>query len=162
MSPQIVERAAQPYVAVRGLVTMQTFADIADRFPEVFGWLARRGIEATGAPFFRYRVVDMERGMEIEAGVPVASRVDGEDSVYCDVLPAGGYATVTYVGHPAELVDVTASLLAWASKEGLAWDMARTDRGERWASRLEFYKTDPAIEPDMTKWEVELAFKLAD
>ena len=29
-------------------------------------------------------------------------------------------------------------------------------------SRLEIYKTDPAEEPDMSKWETELAFKLAD
>jgi hypothetical protein len=28
--------------------------------------------------------------------------------------------------------------------------------------RLELYKTDPAVEPDMNKWETELAFRLAD
>jgi effector-binding domain-containing protein len=140
---------------------MQTFPEIADRLPEVFAWLANRGIEAAGAPFFRYRLIDMEREMEIEAGVPIASAIDGEASVYCDVLPPGRYATVTHIGHPVELVDVTANLLAWASNEGLAWDMTRTDSGERWGSRLEFYMTDPAIEPDMSKWQVELAFKLA-
>jgi hypothetical protein len=25
-----------------------------------------------------------------------------------------------------------------------------------------FYKTDPTAEPDMSKWETELAFRLAD
>jgi hypothetical protein len=33
---------------------------------------------------------------------------------------------------------------------------------ERWGSRLEFYLTDPAEEPDMSKWETQLAFRLAD
>jgi hypothetical protein len=35
--PRIVELPEQPYVATRGLVTMQTVGAIADRLPEVFG-----------------------------------------------------------------------------------------------------------------------------
>lgn len=34
--------------------------------------------------------------------------------------------------------------------------------GERWAARLATYLTDPATEPDMTRWQTQLAFKLAD
>ncbi len=44
---------------------MQTFAEVADRMPEVFGWLAARGIQPVGAPFFRYDVVDMERQLTV-------------------------------------------------------------------------------------------------
>ena len=40
--------------------------------------------------------------------------------------------------------------------------MTETPAGERWTSRLEWYLTDPAQEPDMTKWQTELAFRLAD
>jgi effector-binding domain-containing protein len=159
---EVVVRAAQPYVAVKGLVTMQTFPEIADRFPEVFGWLQRQGIEPAGPPFFKYNVIDMERELEVEAGIPVASTVDGSGAVFSGVLPAGRYVTVAHVGHPLHLVDVTAELLDWAAKQGLVWDRTDTDRGQRWGSRLEFYKTDPAVEPDMNKWEVELAFRLAD
>ena len=46
--PVIVDRAAQPYVAVRGLVTMQTFYKIADRSPKPFRATAR-----CSAPNFR-------------------------------------------------------------------------------------------------------------
>jgi len=28
--------------------------------------------------------------------------------------------------------------------------------------RLEIYLTDPSVEPDMSKWETQLAFRLAD
>ena len=79
--PRIIERAAQPYVSITGLVTMQTIPEIADRMPEVFGWLAGRGVEPAGAPFFKFNLIDMERELEIEVGVPVAEALDGDDVV---------------------------------------------------------------------------------
>jgi hypothetical protein len=39
--------------------------------------------------------------------------------------------------------------------------MSLSPEGERWGCRLEIYRTDPQAEPDMTKWETELAFRLA-
>jgi hypothetical protein len=72
MSMDIVDRPDQPYVAVRRTITMQTFPEIADRLPGLFGWLAERGIAPAGPPFFRYLVIDMERELDVEAGVPVA------------------------------------------------------------------------------------------
>jgi effector-binding domain-containing protein len=160
-APVIVERAAQPYVAIRGTVGMDRIPEIADRMPEVFIWLGERGIEPAGPPFFKYNLIDMARQLEIEVGVPVASSVDGDGTVLSGVLPAGRYATVTHVGHPAELVATTAALLEWAEKQGLTWDVSESPAGERWAARLESYHTDPAEEPDMNKWEIELAFRLA-
>jgi effector-binding domain-containing protein len=160
--PVVVERDAQPYMSIRGLVSMQRIPDVADRLPEVFRWLAARGVEPAGPPFFKYNVVDMERELEIEVGVPVAQPMAGDDVVRPGVLPAGAYATVSHVGHPRQLVDVTAALLRWAADQGLSWDVSRTDHGERWGCRLELYKTDPAVEPDMNRWETELAFRLAD
>jgi effector-binding domain-containing protein len=162
MAPRIVERVEQPYVAIAGLVTMQTIGAIVDRHPEVFGWLAARGIEPAGAPFFRYNRIDMERQLEVEAGVPVAAAAPADGEVLGGVLPAGRYATVTHVGHPDGLVAVTAALLDWAAEQGLAWDMTETPEGQRWGCRLEVYKTDPAEQPEMGKWETELLFRLAD
>ena len=40
------------------------------------------------------------------------------------------------------------------------WDRSPTERGDRWAARLEFQLTDPAVEPDMNNWQTQLAFKL--
>jgi effector-binding domain-containing protein len=161
--PRIVERPEQPYVAISGQVTMQTIGAIADRLPEVFVWLAEHDLEPAGAPFLRYNLVDMRRQLEIEVGVPLAVAValDGDDEVHAGVLPAGRFATVTHVGHPDELVGVTAALLDWAPQQGLRWDMSETAHGQRWGCRLEVFHTDPADEPDMRKWETELAFRLA-
>jgi effector-binding domain-containing protein len=161
-TPRIVERAAQPYVAVSGLVTMQTVGAVADRIPEVFGWLGARGIEPAGAPFLRYRLIDMERQLEVEAGVPVVATAAGDGEVVAGMLPAGRYAALTHVGSFDGLVAATAALLDWAAQQGLAWDVTDTPEGQRWGCRLEVYETDPAEQPDMSKWETQLLFRLAD
>ncbi|MEV0897808.1 GyrI-like domain-containing protein [Actinoplanes sp. NPDC049802] len=162
MDPTIVSRNAQPYVARRESITMTEFARVADHLPGMFAGLARRGVPIAGPPFFRYRVIDMAAEMVIEAGIPVTGPVEVEGPEFFDTLPAGRYATVTHVGHPDELMGVTARLLDWAQAQGLRWDMTPTPTGEVWAARLEVLLTDPHVQPDMHKWETALLFKLAD
>jgi effector-binding domain-containing protein len=159
--PTIEERAAQPYVAIEGTVSMETIPAIADRLSEVFGWLAAEGGAPAGPPFFKYDVIDMPRRMVIRVGVPVAEPIEGSGDVVPGALPAGRYATVSHVGHPQELMEVTRDLLVWAAAEGLTFDMERRPDGEHWGSRLEYYLSDPREVPDMNKWETVLAFRLA-
>jgi hypothetical protein len=40
--------------------------------------------------------------------------------------------------------------------------MSETDGGQRWGLRLEIYKTDPEIQPDMNAWAAEIWLRLAD
>jgi effector-binding domain-containing protein len=160
--PEIVTRAGQPYAAIRARVTMAELGGLGARLGEVFGWLGAHGLAPAGAPFFRYNVIDMAAELEVEAGVPVASAAEGDDQVLTGVLPAGRYATVTHMGHPDELMEVTSGLLEWAAGQGLKWDMSPGDSGERWSCRLEIYLTDPNEEPDLSKWATQLMFKLAD
>ena len=159
---QIIERPAQPYVAIREQVTMQTIAAILPELhPRVFAWLREHDIPPAGPPFWKYNVVDMDRGMEVEVGVPVPAVTDGDDQVLADVLPAGRYASLSYTGHPDGLLGATAHLLKWAEERNLTWDIRQAPDGERWVARLEIYETDPAVEPDMTKWTTQLAFRLS-
>jgi effector-binding domain-containing protein len=161
-APEIITRTEQPYAAVRAQVTMTELGGLGARLGEVFGWLGARGITPAGPPFFRYNVIDMARLLEVEAGVPIAVPVAGDDQVLTGVLPAGRYATATHIGHPSELIGAVKDLLDWASAENLTWDAAPSEAGERWGCRLETYLTDPSEEPDMGKWATELAFRLAD
>lgn len=160
-TPEIETRTEQPYVAIRARVSMAGIGPFAARTGEVFGWLGARGLAPAGPPFLKYNAIDMMRELEMEAGVPVAAAVDGDDHVVSGVLPAGRYATVTRTGHPSELVEVTKALLDWAAEQGLNWDMSPAEGGDRWGARLEFYLTDPGEEPDMSKWQIQLAFRLA-
>lgn len=161
--PQVVERPAQPYVAIRAQVTMQTIGTVLPELhPSVFAWLRERDISPAGYPFWKYNVIDMERGMEVEVGAPVEAVTEGDGRVMAGVLPPGRYATLRYTGHPDGLIDATASLQDWAKEQGLTWDVRQVPDGELWAARLEIYESDPVEEPDMSKWITQLAFRLAD
>ncbi|WP_433826182.1 GyrI-like domain-containing protein [Actinoplanes sp. CA-015351] len=162
MEPTIVNRPEQPYIGRRESITMTEFARVADHLPVMFADLADRGVPVTGAPFFRYRVIDMAAELVVEAGVPVASAVEVDGPGFADTLPAGRYVTVAHIGHPDELMAVTARLLGWAQDRSLAWDMTPTPTGEVWGCRLEMLMTNPVEQPDMHKWETVLLFKLAD
>jgi effector-binding domain-containing protein len=160
--PQVVRREPQPYVGIAGAVTMRTIGAIADRIPEIFGWLAARGVPPAGAPFLRYRVIDMAATLRIEAGVPVAAPVPADGEVSAGELPGGRFATLDHVGRPDDLVPVTAWLLGWAAGQGLRWDMTWASDGEHWGCRLEHFLTDPAEQPDLNQWRTQLAFRLRD
>jgi effector-binding domain-containing protein len=161
--PRIIDRVAQPYVAIRSSVPMSRLgSDLPPLIGEVFGWLRAREIDPADAPFWKYNLIDMAHELEVEVGVPLATAVTGDERVITGILPAGRYATLHHVGHPNELMDATAALLQWADREGLSWDVTDTAPGERWAARLEVFLTNPDDEPDMSKWETDLVFKLAD
>jgi effector-binding domain-containing protein len=165
LQPDIVLRAGQPYVAVERTVRMDTMQEIADRIPEVLGWLADQGIAPAGPPFLRYRTIDMAAQLQVEAGVPVASaelaaRAGGD--LFPGALPSGRYAAATHTGRPEGLVGAVRELLDWAAARGLVWDMATIDGVEHWGCRIESYLTDPRLVPDMDRWETRLLFRLAD
>lgn len=160
-TPQIETRTEQPYVAITAQVAMSELAGLGQRLGEVFAWLDAHGLQPSGPPFFKYDEVDMARTLRVEAGVPVASLVQGDGAVIAGVLPGGRYATVLHHGHPDQLEQATGSLLQWAEEQGLQWDVTPGEQGEIWGSRLEFYLTDPNEEPDMEKWVTQLTFRLA-
>jgi effector-binding domain-containing protein len=159
--PRIIQRTEQPYVAIRALVTMQTLGEVAPGLhPEVRSWLRAQGVQPAGQPFFKYTVIDMDRQLEVEVGFPVAAPLTGEDRVLAGTLPAGRYANLWHTGHPDGLLDATRTLRDWAEQQGLKFDVTSTPDGERWGCRLEIYHDEPG--QDMSEWETELAFRLAD
>jgi len=158
--PRITERNAQPYVAVRERVTVP-YNDVVDRaYGELFGWLEANGISPAGAPFIKYDLIAMPE-LEVEFGVPTATPVTANGRVVAGALPAGRYAAVSYWGGYEDLMDVNAVLIGWAKEKSLKWDAVETPAGDRFASRLEIYETDPRQEPDQSKWQTEVAIKLA-
>ncbi|MGI3786017.1 MAG: hypothetical protein ACRYG2_35170 [Janthinobacterium lividum] len=50
-----------------------------------------------GPPFLRYLVVDLAADMVVQAGEPVAVRVEGDEHVEPDELPAGDHLTTVHV-----------------------------------------------------------------
>lgn len=156
-----MDRSAQPYVAVRRVVTMSTIGEIADRIPELLDWVPAHGGRQAGAAFLKYNVIDMARALEVEAGVPVAAPIGGAGLVFAGTLPAGRFVVFSHHGHPDELVEVTGGVLDWAQRHGLCWDVRDTPAGQRWGCRLEVYHSDPVEQPDLHQWDTDLVFRLA-
>src|SRR5262249_51166979 len=147
--PKIVERQAQPYLAI---VTRLPFRDIAkaadEVLPELFSWIGRKGIAPSGAPFFKYNVINMSRALELEVGVPVSGKVEGDARVVAGILPGGRYASLVNKGPYDRLIDANAALLKWIAEKHLKLDVEETPSGDRFGCRLEIYHTDPAREPE--------------
>ena len=164
--PHIDERPAVPFVGTTTGVTTSTFAEIADRLPTLIGALISRGITPTGAPFFRYLDIRGD-SMTVQVGAPTPAGAELPDGaldfeVQSGTLPAGRYVCLTHLGPFDGLWGATERLLRWADGQGLSFDMARVDGVERWAARLEIYRTDPRLESDPSRFETKLAFRLAD
>jgi uncharacterized RDD family membrane protein YckC/effector-binding domain-containing protein len=161
--PTIIDRQAEPYLSVPVSVTMETIGPaIPATHGRLLAWMSAHGVEPAGPPFVRYNLIDMERGLEIEIGVPVAPGTAGEAPVMAGVLPAGRYASLTHVGPYEKLYDANAALQAWAAGQGIRFDMAETPDGDRFGSRLEIYLTDPIEEPNPANWRTDVIYRLAD
>ncbi len=160
--PKIIDRPAQPYVAMRRTVKIP-FGEVIDAtLPRLWQWIGDHHVEPVGPPFFKYNLIDMASELEIEFGAPTATLLQPDELVVTGTLPAGRYATLTYHGHYDKLMEVTAVLIGWAREQGLQFDMEATPKGDRFASRLEVYPNDPKEVPNPEDWETVLLFKLKD
>ena len=162
MPYEITARDAQFVAAITKTVTMTTMNEIADEIPGVVAWVGEHGYATAGAPFLRYLVIDMAADMVVQAGIPVTERVQGDGRVESDELPAGRYLTATHVGPFDGLYDATVGLLSYAGTHDLRFDMHPSEQGDVWTSRIEWYETNPAEQPDPSHWVTRLTFKLAD
>ncbi|MEV4347469.1 GyrI-like domain-containing protein [Actinoplanes sp. NPDC049596] len=166
--PAITELPERPTVGIRlGTPFRGMFAVRDELMRELYAWLDDHGLKH-GLTFFRLHVVDMEGQMEIEVGVVTDAPVDpaaldqpGEDTgrVAAGVLPAGRYATMTYVGHGRR---ANGHLIDWVRAGEETFDCVEDPAGDRFGCRYEAYPTDPRTERLKTKWQIELAIRLRD
>jgi len=171
--PVRVERVAQPFLALRTLVTMKDMMHVLPgTIDRLFRWIGENGIAPRGPLIFKYNVIDMDAELEIDIGVPVDASVTGSGDFAVHVIPGGPYLSITYFGpfdteptadgKPDGLYEANGVLIGWARDRGIAFDVETSPRGDVFGSRLEIYKTDIANEPDTSKWETEVAIRLAD
>lgn len=160
--PKIEDRAEQPTLGIRAQVPMSELPKVIPELTgQVFAWMDKNGLAPAGAPFIRYHVINMATKLDIEIGAPVARGASGDGRVEPGVLPAGRYAKLIYIGDYAGLMDANAKLLEWGAKQGLKWDQSEVTAGDAFGARFESYLKDPMNEPDPTKYETEVAIRLA-
>ena len=102
----------------------------------------------------------------------VDAAVRGTAEFARSVIPGGRYLSITYVGpydtgptdrdEPDGLYEANAVLIGWARDRGIAFDAEESERGDRFASRLEIYRVDMSSESDPGKWVTDVAIRLPD
>lgn len=163
--PKIETCKEQFYVSILAKMPMRQMGKVLlPLWDEVFAFIAENDLKQAGAPFWRYRIINMEGEMHIEAGVPISKATRSAGRIIADSFPAGQYVRATYTGKVKGkgLYFATGALLEWAQQHGVDWDAWDVPEGHAWAARSEFYLTDPETEPDPAKWQTELVFKVKD
>ncbi len=158
--PKIDERTEQPYMGIRTRTPMLGMSKVVNQlFKEMNNWTRKHNVKPSRAPFLRFYVIDMEGEMDIEVGIPVETPMENDGWVTAGMLPAGRYASLIYTGSG---LAGNKTLVEWAKANQIAWDRWDDENGDAFRARYESYLTDPKIEPRKTKWNVEVAIKLAD
>lgn len=158
--PVIDDRLEQHYMGIRIQTPFQgMFAQIDLIRKELVNWFKTQSIEPNAPPFLRYHVIDMNGEMDMEYGIPVESPLPADGRVKAGVLPAGRYLSLIYTGSGLQ---GNKALLEYARDNHLTLDRWNSEKGDAFRCRYETYLTDPKVEPRKTKWDIEVAIKLAD
>jgi effector-binding domain-containing protein len=157
--PSVVTRPERHGLGLRTVTPFRGMFAVRDEMmASLYAWFDAAGLTA-GPAYFRLHVIDMDGPMDIEVGLLTDEPQAGDDRVRPTVLPAGRYATLVYVNHGRR---ANKTLLDWAAAEGLALDRSDDPAGDRFACRYEAYLTDPRTERMKTRWQIELAIRLAE
>ncbi len=159
--PSVVERAAQPYVAICRQVDIP-FGGVATKtMKAVRRAIKAQGIQGTGAAIFKYNIVVMP-ALEIEFGFETETLQRTSGELMAGTLPAGRYAELTFFGPYRHLYKVNGALIDWSRARGLEFDMHTEPDGDHFASRVEFYSNGPDDEPDPNKLKTVVSIRLRD
>jgi effector-binding domain-containing protein len=136
----------QPTLVVTGKLEVAEIPPfLQSAYSKVATHLTLVGSEMAGMPFARFRWVDSDR-IEVEAGFPVASPLEGQGDVVASTLPGGPVAVVVHFGPYEELGAAYDAIETWITERGAYAD------GPAW----EVYFTDPAEQPDPKTWKTEV------
>lgn len=156
-------RKKQPYLAIRSRLLERQIRKQGMLFlPEVRNFMVSRGMDASGPAFLRYQTIEFSGEMDIEFGVFTDKLYSGSGPIRSGILPSGLYVSVTWFGEYEALPDVNAMLMGWGQQKQLEWDMASTEAGQFFGSRVSIFHRTPRIEADETQFETEVAIKLQD
>lgn len=165
--PEIRQRAAQPYLAIRCRLTNGVPAAVDSAFPALFASLGEWGVEPSGPPFIRVLEVDRDGApLELEVAAPVAGPATGNGRVLAGELPAGRYAALLHVGPyrsetAADLDAARSELTGWMDEHGLVYSH-ETGRGAALPCCADHFRIGPESQSDWSRWETLLTYLIAE
>ena len=158
--PKIDTRPKQTYMGIRIITPFKGMSkEISRLSDEMSAWVEKNNVKPSGSPFLRYHVIDMRGFMDIEFGFPFRKALSDDGEVKAGVLPPGRYASLIYSGGG---ISGNRALIEWVRAQGMDFDRWDTEQGDNFRGRYETYLTNPKIEPRKSRWQIEVAIKLAD
>jgi effector-binding domain-containing protein len=158
--PKIDKRPKLTYMGIRTLAPFKGMSKEVDRIrKDLIQWLSENKIKTSGPPFLRFHVIDMRGFMDISFCFPVRKILPDDGDIKADFIPAGRYASLIYSGGG---ISANRALIEWVRAQGLDFDRLDTAQGDNFRGRYETFLTDPQIEPRKSKWQIEVAIKLAE
>jgi effector-binding domain-containing protein len=158
--PKIDRRPKKVYMGIRTITPFKGMFKVVDRISkELNAWAAEHKVKPAGPPFLRFHVIDMRGSMDISYCIPVRKALPDDGHVKADELPAGRYASLIFSGGG---ISANRTLIEWVRAQGLEFDRWDTEQGDNFRGRYESYLTDPKVEPRKSRWEIEVAIKLAE
>lgn len=127
--------------------------------PRIYQWLAEHEINPIGGPLFIYRHIgDPADPVDLTVGVPIAEAVRPSAGLALGTLPPGTYLVGRHTGPPDENPAAQAEVRTWAEHNGMTISSSAESDGESWTGHAEHFLTNPADEPDKSKWVTELLY----
>lgn len=161
--PQVVQRKARHYVAIRTSGAMTDLPSFAPPlFPQLHAWMIQESVPSGGEAFFRYRQFGGDGSVELDVGMTTMAPFATQPPATADMLPAGRYATATFTGPYDRLHDAFCMLEGWLGGRGLTPEGAYGPAGAKPACQVEFYRITPTQTSNPAEWETDIELKLAD
>jgi effector-binding domain-containing protein len=158
--PKIEKRLKIMYMGIRTIAPFKGMSKEIGRIAdELNDWVDENKIKTVGLPFLRYHVIDMRGFMDISYCVPVRKALPDAGNVKADFIPAGKFASLIYSGGG---ISGNRALIEWVRAQGMDFDRWDTAEGDNFRGRYETFLTDPKVEPRKSKWQIEVAIKLAE
>lgn len=149
--PRIVHAVEQPTAVVRERIPMADLSEFFDRaFSTVMAATQSQSVPLAGPPFALYRGMPTET-VDVEAGFPVTAGFKETEGVAPGTLPETEAFEAVHVG-PFDTLGQTYGVIQERMRaEGL------TPSDTMW----EYYLSDPATEPDSTKWLTRVVWPIS-
>ena len=158
--PKIDQRPKVTYMGIRTIAPFKGMSKVIGRLSEEMNtWVDQQKIKPSGPPFLRFHVIDMRGFMDIEFGFPFRKALPENGEVKAGTLPGGRSASLIYSGGG---IAANRALIEWVRAQGMDFDRWDTEQGDNFRGRYETYLTDPKVEPRKSRWQIEVAIKLAD
>lgn len=133
-SIEVVELKPQPVLVMEATAAPPEIGNVLGRIlPAVFEYANAQGAAITGMPFMRY--LEMTDVFRIDAGMPVAEPVAGNQEILARELPGGRAATTVFLGPYDQVGEAWDAITTWFREQNLqfafgGWDVYENDPTE--------------------------------